>query len=168
MYFAGGEPLITPYHYTVLDFLIERDYAKNIRLEYNTNLSTLKYKQRDLFDLWKQFKHVEIRASVDSLEEYAEYQRYGTVWSNIVNNWKRVLEHPEIVIRPQITITSLTLSKLPEFLDVLTEDLECKIDYDNGIDGLTYNIAIVPEKLCIQNLPDDVKDMYIDLSLIHI
>ena len=162
VYFAGGEPLITPYHYTVLDFLIENDYAKNIRLEYNTNLSTLKYKKRDLFDLWKHFKHVEIRASVDSLGEYAEYQRYGTVWGNIMNNWKKVLEHPEIIIRPQITITALTLSKLPEFLDVLTEELNCKIDWDNQVNGLTYNIAIGPERLCIQNLPEDIKDMYID------
>lgn len=162
VYFAGGEPLITPYHYTVLDFLIENDYAKNIRLEYNTNLSTLKYKKRDLFDLWQHFKRVEIRASVDSLGEYAEYQRYGTDWDNIKNNWKKVLEHPEIIIRPQITITALTLSKLPEFLDVLTEELDCKIDWDNEINGLTYNIAIGPERLCIQNLPEDIKGMYID------
>lgn len=162
VYFAGGEPLITPYHYKVLDFLIENDYAKNIVLEYNTNLSTLKYKSRDLFDLWKNFKRVEIRASVDASGEYAEYQRYGTVWDIIMSNWRKVLEHPEIIIRPQITITALSLSKLPEFLDVLTDELGCKLDYDNNIDGITYNIAIGPERICMQNLPEDIKDMYID------
>lgn len=162
VYFAGGEPLITPYHYTVLDYLIENDYAKNIRLDYNTNLSTLKYKNRNLFDLWKHFKHVEIRASVDAFGEYAEYQRYGTVWDTIISNWKKVLEHPEIIIRPQITITSLSISKLPEFLDVLTEELDCKLDYDNQIDGITFNIANRPTHLDIRNIPEDVKKVYID------
>ena len=162
VYFAGGEPLITPYHYTVLDYLIENDYAKNIKLEYNTNLSTLKYKKRDLFDLWKHFKRVEIRASVDTYGEYAEYQRYGTVWTDIVNNWKRVLEHPDIIIRPQITITTLTIGRLPEFLDILTDELGCKLDLHRHINGITFNMVTNPEGLNIQNLPEELKDSYIE------
>lgn len=162
LYFAGGEPLITPYHYTMLDYLIEKGYAKNIRLEYNTNLSTLKYKKRDLFDIWKHFKHVEIRASVDAHGEYAEYQRYGTDWNAIINNWKRVLEHPEIVIRPQITVTSLSIGNFPEFLDVLTDELDCKLDFDRQIDTLVTNIAISPEMMSMQHLPKEIKEQYIE------
>lgn len=162
VYFAGGEPLITPYHYTVLDYLIENDYAKNIKLEYNTNLSTLKYKKRDLFDIWKHFKHVEIRASVDTYGEYAEYTRYGTVWNDIITNWKRVLEHPTIIIRPQITVTTLTIGRLPEFLDILTDELDCKLDLYRHINGITFNMVTNPEGLNIQNLPDEIKDAYIE------
>ena len=162
VYFAGGEPLITPYHYTVLDYLIENDYAKNIRLDYNTNLSTLKYKKRDLFDLWKNFKHVEIRASIDTYGEYAEYQRYGTVWTDIVSNWKRVLEHPDIIIRPQLTVTTLTIGRLPEFLDILTNELECKLDLHRHINGITFNMATNPAGFNIQNLPEEIKDTYIE------
>ena len=162
VYFAGGEPLITPYHYAVLDYLIENDYAKNIKLEYNTNLSTLKYKKRDLFDIWKHFKHVEIRASVDTYGEYAEYARYGTVWNNIVTNWKRILEHPNIIIRPQITVTTLTIGRLPEFLDILTDELDCKLDLHRHINGITFNMVTNPEGFNIQNLPEEIKDVYIE------
>lgn len=162
VYFAGGEPLLTPYHYTVLDYLIEQDLAKNIRLEYNTNLSVLRYKKRNVFDIWKNFKSVEIRASVDMMGEHAEYQRYGTKWDTIVKNWKEVLTYPDIVIRPQITVTSLSIGVLPEFLNFLTTELECKIDRSKGINGITFNLCYGPNRLCVQNLPDSIKKLYTD------
>lgn len=162
VYFAGGEPLITPYHYIVLDFLIENDYAKNIKLEYNTNLTTLKYKNRSLYDLWSNFKHVEIRASIDSFGEIAEYQRYGAEWKTIENNWKQVLTYDNVTIRPQITITSLTVGRLPEFLDYLQNELGCKIDFHNGVNGLTFNLAMITDKFCIQHIPEKLKQQYIE------
>ena len=44
IYFAGGEPLIMKKHYEILDFLIENNLNEKVFLRYNTNLSTLKYK----------------------------------------------------------------------------------------------------------------------------
>jgi hypothetical protein len=44
VYFAGGEPFVQDGHYKLLIFLIDNNYAKDIELTYNTNLSYSKYK----------------------------------------------------------------------------------------------------------------------------
>ena len=57
-YFAGGEPLISDHHYHILDKLLEKDLRPTIR--YNTNLSTLTYKGKDIIEIWKKFPNVEL------------------------------------------------------------------------------------------------------------
>ena len=53
IYFAGGEPLISDHHYHIIDKLLENQiYVHTIR--YNTNLSTLTYKGRNIIDIWKE------------------------------------------------------------------------------------------------------------------
>ena len=86
VYFAGGEPLIIPYHYEMLDYMIKNDYAKNIELRYNTNLSTLKYKSVDLLKNWSSFKNITLSPSIDMIGEQGEYHRYGSKWNDIINN----------------------------------------------------------------------------------
>ena len=73
VYFAGGEPLITPYHYQLIEKLISMGISNDIKLRYNTNLSTLKYKKIDLAERWSHFKSVEIAASIDMIGEPVSY-----------------------------------------------------------------------------------------------
>ena len=54
IYWAGGEPLIMEEHWKVLDELVRREMF-HVRLVYNTNFSTMKYKGRDVFEMWKLF-----------------------------------------------------------------------------------------------------------------
>jgi hypothetical protein len=56
VYMAGGEPLLIERHYEFLQKCIDRDVAKNIVLEYNTNGTTL---PKRATELWKKFKQVE-------------------------------------------------------------------------------------------------------------
>ena len=48
VYFAGGEPFVQDGHYKLLQLLINSEYAKNIKLQYNSNLSYTKYKKFNL------------------------------------------------------------------------------------------------------------------------
>ena len=85
-YFAGGEPLISEEHYLILEDML-RQGRNDIKLRYNSNISNLKYKDRDLLDLWSHFTQpVSIYASVDHVGERAEYMRHGTDWGVIENN----------------------------------------------------------------------------------
>lgn len=84
-YFAGGEPLITDEHYTILEEMI-RKKRTNITLRYNTNASTIKYKNHDILKLWKHFKRVELSCSIDHYGEKAEWIRHGTDWGKVENN----------------------------------------------------------------------------------
>lgn len=90
VYFAGGEPLIMPDHYVLLEEMIRSGKSKDIMLRYNTNLSTLKYKKIDIFDIWKKFKKVELSVSIDHYGKRAEYIRHGTNWEIVYHNLKTV------------------------------------------------------------------------------
>ena len=157
VYFAGGEPLIIPYHYEMLDCMIKNGYAKNITLRYNTNLSTLNYKSIDLLKKWLHFKHIILSPSIDMMGEHGEYHRYGSNWNIIVNNLKTVKNKmPEVVIQPMITVTSLSIGYLPELLNFFIKEL----DFGNK-DIIHLNLGIWPSKLNPQNLPSNIKEIYI-------
>ena len=156
VYFAGGEPLITPYHYKLVNQMISMNIANDINLRYNTNLSTLKYKSIDLAERWSHFKSVEIAASIDMIGEHAEYHRYGTDWKKISKNLHTVrYDIPKVRINPQITVTALSVGYLPELLTYFIDELEFT---DN--DYIHFNLGIWPEKLNPQLLPENIKKMY--------
>ena len=89
-YFAGGEPLITDEHYTILEEMISSGRCKEITLRYNTNMSNFKYKKYDILDMWSNFKNVEVSASIDHFGEKAEYIRSGTKWHSVENNLREI------------------------------------------------------------------------------
>lgn len=85
-YFAGGEPLINENHYIILEEMLLRN-RNDIKLVYNSNISNLKFKDKDLLGLWNKFKHpIEMYASIDHYGEKAEYIRHGTDWGVIETN----------------------------------------------------------------------------------
>ena len=91
IYFAGGEPLLMEEHYRLLKWLVENGRT-NVRLVYNTNFSELTFKKQNVLDWWKQFDSVSVGASLDACNRRAEYMRKGTVWSDIENNRKQMIE----------------------------------------------------------------------------
>ena len=76
--FAGGEPLISNEHYDILEHAINKGYSKNINLLYNSN--GIEWKS-ELFDMWREFKKVNFRFSIDDIKERNEYIRYPSKWS---------------------------------------------------------------------------------------
>lgn len=85
VYFAGGEPLITPEHYTILNKLIEKGNT-NIRLRYSTNLQNIVHKGRSIIDYWKHFSNVEVLVSLDGVKEKGEYIRKGLNYTELKQN----------------------------------------------------------------------------------
>ena len=55
--FTGGEPFMIKDHFKILMHCVEKGYAKNIDIHYNTNGTQLP--PQEIFDLWSCFKHVE-------------------------------------------------------------------------------------------------------------
>lgn len=89
VYFAGGEPLISDHHYTILNKLIEKNRNDVVRLSYNTNFSTLKYKDNDVLELWKKFPNLSISISFDGTEKRGELIRKGFDWKRFLDNFKK-------------------------------------------------------------------------------
>jgi hypothetical protein len=105
VYFAGGEPMITEDHYIILEELIRKGKT-DIKLRYNTNCSVLNYKDKSVLDLWKNFKHIEVGASIDHIKDRAEYIRHGTDWGVIETNLKKFqqLDNVELMVNTVLSV----------------------------------------------------------------
>jgi len=76
IYFAGGEPLLMPEHYTILDKLLEIGRT-DVLIRYSTNFSKFKYGKKHVFDYWRHFKNLKVWISVDGVGKVGEYIRHG-------------------------------------------------------------------------------------------
>ena len=112
--FAGGEALMQEEHYAALNKLIELGKF-DVKIFYTTNMSTLKYKQYDLFDVWSKFNNIEIYASLDASWERAEYLRKGTDWAKVVENRKRIMTLPNLKFSITPTISLFNVWHFPDF-----------------------------------------------------
>lgn len=107
IYFAGGEPLIMPEHYAILKRLIQLGRT-DINLQYNTNFSSLWYKNEDVLNYWKCFSNVSVGASLDAYGSRAELMRKGTKWSQIVQNRIRMRqETPHVDFYISATVSAM-------------------------------------------------------------
>ena len=82
--FTGGEPFMIKDHFKILMHCVEKGYAKNIDIHYNTNGTQLP--PQEIFDLWSCFKHVEVAFSIDDVGEPFEYQRHPAKWREVNQN----------------------------------------------------------------------------------
>jgi radical SAM protein with 4Fe4S-binding SPASM domain len=157
-YFAGGEPLLTDKHYDILEHLISIGRT-DIKIEYNTNLSCLKYKNKSVIDLWKKFNDVSINASIDSWGDRAEYIREGTVWQDIEANIKTIQQEvPHVKLHTGSVISIFNLYTIPEFFNYL---LDNKIFNKENFYPYFYNI-INPNYYSANILPDNLKTIIIN------
>jgi sulfatase maturation enzyme AslB (radical SAM superfamily) len=93
--FAGGEPLMDPYHYKILDKLSH--YGENIEIKYATNGTTLGIKGgRTIHDYWPKFKSVAVNVSIDGIHDVYEYIRGNGKFSEIEENIKVFKSFPNV------------------------------------------------------------------------
>lgn len=115
VYFAGGEPLIMKEHYYLLDKLIEANKT-DVRIQYNTNFSELRFKDKHVFDYWKHFKNVSVGASLDASGDRAELMRKGTDWQQTVENRKRMMkEVPHVDFYISATVSTMNVLHILDF-----------------------------------------------------
>jgi len=78
--FTGGEPLIIPDHFKLLEKLSQQDSVGEMYLNYSTNL-TIEPKQ-DTIDKWKKFKYIEFALSFDGIGDTWDLVRYPSKWQD--------------------------------------------------------------------------------------
>lgn len=161
IYFAGGEPLLTDKHYDILEHLISIGKT-DVELRYNTNLSNLIYKNKNVIELWKQFSNVSIYASLDSWGTRAEYIREGTDWNLIEENLRLIRKHaPHVNLQTSSVVSVFNVSTMPEFLNYL---IDTELFDKNNFFPIFYNL-ITPHRYSFQVLPDNFrKDLAKHLS----
>ena len=155
IYFAGGEPLLMQSHYMILDELV-RLKKFDTRLNYNTNFTTLRYKNLNVLDYWKKFSTVVIGASIDACDKHLEYIREGTVWNDVISNYNELkttdckfkitaniniynafnlIDNQKIWIKKSVPLPNFKITILthPEYLSIQVLPTEYKIQLINKI-----------------------------------
>ncbi len=152
LHFAGGEPLVMENHYQTLEYLIEKRIT-DITLSYNTNLSTLKYKQYDAVQLWNHFSKVDVWASLDGMCEQGDYQRKGQRWQKIEENIRRLqVECPTVLFGVNVTVSIFNILHIPDFYKYMVEN--------NFVDTDRMNLYLLfePSYFNITNLTPKLKE----------
>jgi len=163
IFFAGGEPLMQDGHYLILEKAIEFGLNEKIRLTYNTNFSSLKYKNKDIISLWKQFQFVNIGASLDASHEQGEYQRKNIKWKDVVSNRKKIIK--ELTNSTFNIIPTVGILNVYNILEFHKEWVQKKLIDINSID---INILSEPKSYNIKNLPEHHKKRIKKLYKEHI
>ena len=121
LHFAGGEPLFMDEHYQTLEHLIAIGKT-DVALSYNTNFSTLRYKQYNVVELWNKFKKVDVWASLDGMDERGDYQRKGQRWKTIEENIRMVKQQcPSVIFGVNATVSIFNVLHIPSFYKYLVE-----------------------------------------------
>ena len=156
VYFAGGEPMLIERHYDFLERCVEKDAAKHIIVEYNTNMSTLPTR---VTKLWENFKQVRIGASIDGMGAMQEYQRHPAKWGKTLDNLRKVDALPDNIFGWfAFTVTAYNVNHMIDFMKwKLTESKLRKINFTNKRPIITHHVAHHPKHLNVRVLPEQYK-----------
>ena len=147
--FTGGEPLMIPEHFDLLQGLIDRGIAGNIEIHYNTNGTQY---PESAADIWQHFKTVEIAFSVDDVGARFEYQRSNAVWAEVEDNIARFKQlrdqYPNIRLQVCSTVNVFNVYYLEEL---------AHWNYRQGFDYIYWNIMHEAYYFSISTLPERAK-----------
>lgn len=154
-YFAGGEPLIMEEHYILLEEMI-RQGRTDLELIYNSNISNLNYKDKDLIGLWKHFdRHIQVYASVDHVKERAEYIRHGTDWGVIEQNIIALRKHDFVKMTMNTVLSIFNFLTIDKFYGYLV----LNDWYTNQDMSASLYCMSTPHHLSCHSLPEDFKHL---------
>jgi radical SAM protein with 4Fe4S-binding SPASM domain len=143
---AGGEPLYHNKHYKFIESLLPN--ANKIMLSYNSNLTTLEYKGKNILDLWKNFRRVLLRVSIDGDRDCYQYVRVHNDLDKVEANIARVIELPNTKVSATCTTSLLNITRLTSV-----------VEYFLSL-GAYFHTSIVqyPRALNPKLLPQELKD----------
>ena len=146
--FAGGEPLMDPHHYKILDLLAP--YGQNIELKYATNGTTLGIKGgRTVHDYWPKFKSIAVNVSIDGIQDVYEYIRGNGKFSEIEENIKVFKSFPNVSrVVGAFTVQANNIMQIDKVIDYFINTM--------GIVFYSHRVNY-PMALSAQTLPPDLK-----------
>ena len=156
LYFAGGEPLLIPEHFNILEFMVAEGHAKNCILRYNSNGTEISDR---LLELWTHFKLVKFNFSIDAFGTKNDYIRYPSEWTSIVQNLHK-LDNTDnnVVVNVACAVQALNVMYLDELVDWKMAQNFKKVnskEYGAGLIGL--HLVYLPSYINVRVLPYEMK-----------
>jgi sulfatase maturation enzyme AslB (radical SAM superfamily) len=146
--FAGGEPLMDPQHYRILDML--EPYGKDIEIKYATNGTTLGIKGgRSVHEYWPKFRSVAVNVSIDGIGDVYNYIRGNSDWNLVVQNVQEIQKIPNVSrVVGAVAVQVGNIMSMDKIIEHFLNDL--------GIVFFT-NMVKYPNVLSIQVMPEPLK-----------
>lgn len=146
--FAGGEPLMDPYHYRILDRLAE--HGDNIELKYATNGTTLGIKGgRTIHDYWPKFKSIAVNVSIDGIHDVYEYIRGNGKFNEVEQNVRVFKAFPNVSrVVGAFTVQANNILQIDKVIDYFINTM--------GIVFYSHRVNY-PMALSAQVLPPELK-----------
>ena len=151
VYITGGEPFIQPVHDVFIEKLVERGYAKNIVMEYDTNLSVLNPK---ILKYLTEFKDVIIRISADDVEDRYNLIRFPLKFDRILHNIEMLREYG---LHEKIANITSCIGIYSIFSPITMHRYFSKLGYNDFV----FRILRAPPQVDIVNLPREAKEAVI-------
>lgn len=150
--FAGGEPLMDPQHYKILDML--KPYGASIELKYATNGTTLGIsKGRTIHDYWPHFRSVAVNVSLDGIHNVYNYIRGNSDFNQVEENIKEIQKIPNV---------SRVVGAFTAQAGNILQAAECIDYFINKMNIAFYSHRVsYPNCLSAQVLPQELKDLAI-------
>jgi pyruvate-formate lyase-activating enzyme len=146
LYVTGGEPTINPMFHKILEYLIDNNRAKDIRIELNTNGTNFNGRFAELIQPF----NTTMMFSIDAIGELNNAMRYPTkftaVSKNISEYYSKMKPGDELVVAP--TLCVFNFFKLVEIIDWCKEN--------NYPIAERLNILSRPYWQNLSMLPDDL------------
>lgn len=154
LHFAGGEPLITPEVIQALEICVEKGAAKQIELTFNTNITKIPRKHRDL---WPQFKTVNLFCSIDAFGALNDYIRYPSKWATIARNLDIIdREHERLNLGLVAISATVQIYNILGLADLIEYSHE-RFSFIRPMPNLVH--LSMPDYFDIKFLPDDLKKL---------
>jgi MoaA/NifB/PqqE/SkfB family radical SAM enzyme len=141
---VGGEPLLAEYTYKLMEMTQNK---QNVIVRLITNATNNPERFIKLANL---FKKITINISIEGYQEVNDYIRYPSKWNVIQENVKKLKTIKNNKIIFVSTINALNIGKLYEIIENVKEDY-------------TMSSIVTNNFYSINSIPDDIKNMYLNL-----
>ena len=156
MYIVGGEPLLIDQHYTFLQKCVDGGYAKDMVVEYNSNITNIPERA---WNIWKHFRRVGIGASIDGVGNLNHYIRYPSRWSAVWKNLQKLsAAEGNFKMWWAATISVYNVWELPDMIQFILENKLPRVNDDDHKPIMTPHPLHGPHFLNIRMLPAEIKD----------
>ena len=178
IYWVGGEPLMYEQPWRYMKRIIELGAGPGLYARYNSNLSRVKYKGRNLYtDILSNIRDWQMCASIDGTGEIGEYIRTGLNYKSWLNNFREGLtiatHRRQMRLDFTLTLPGLfdvvNMQRLADELDV---DILAKVTFTFTPDIIMSPLAlprktldrIVDQLITDNDLGPALKDVLIQLK----
>jgi len=115
----------------------------------------IKFKKYDLVEIWNEFAAVNIKVSMDGIEDVYNYIRQDGDWDTVYANMLVLSSEPTINLAVGITVQSHNVFHMPEFYDFWADNI-VKLDF------ITANVLHTPKYLSPALWPANVRKPIVD------